>query len=74
MAAAAAAFTAGDLEGTVQNAGFAKRIWTGASEVGRNRVLAVVASTAALLLGLWLLIRWYRDRSVRRRTVVVGQS
>jgi hypothetical protein len=74
MAAAAAAFTAGDLEGTVQNAGFAKRIWTGASEVGRNRVVAVGASTAALLLGLWLLVRWYRDRSVRRRTIVVGQS
>jgi hypothetical protein len=74
MAAAAAAFRAGDLEGTVQNAGFAKRIWTGSSEVGRNRVLAVVASTAALLLGLWLIARWYRDRSVRRRSIVVRQS
>jgi hypothetical protein len=74
MGAAAAAFTAGDLEATVQNAGFAKRIWTGAAEVGRNRVVAVGASTAALLLGLWLVVRWYRDRSVRRRAVVVRQS
>jgi hypothetical protein len=74
MGAAAAAFTAGDLEATVQNAGFAKRIWTGATEIGRNRVVAVGASTAALLLGLWLLVRWYRDRSVRRRTFVVRQS
>jgi len=62
------------IEATVQNAGFAKRIWTGAAEVGRNRVVAVVASTAALLLGLWLLVRWYRDRSIRRRAIVVRQS
>ena len=74
MAAAAASFTAGDLRGTVESAALAKQIWVGAAEVGRNRVVAVVLSTSALVLGLWLLVRWYRDRSVRRRSLVPRES
>jgi hypothetical protein len=64
---AAAAFTAGDLRGTVEASSFAKAIWETARDVGRNRVLAVGASLAAVLLGFWLVFRWFRDRSARRR-------
>jgi hypothetical protein len=66
MAAAAAAFTAGDLRATVEDAAFAQQIWAGADEIGRNRVIAAVLSSAALLLGLSLLLRWYRDRRAAR--------
>jgi hypothetical protein len=69
---AAAAFTAGDLRGTVQQSAFARATWTTARDVGRNRLLAVGASLAALLLGGWLLVRWYRDRGVRRRALIIG--
>jgi hypothetical protein len=65
--AAAAAFTAGDLRRTVEASSFAKAIWETARDVGRSRVLAVGASLAAVLLGLWLVFRWFRDRRVRRR-------
>jgi hypothetical protein len=37
-------------------------------------VVAVVLSTSALVLGLWLAVRWYRDRGVRRRNLVPGES
>jgi hypothetical protein len=67
MAAAAAAFTAGDLRGAVEAAGFAKQIWTGADEIGRNRLVAIGLSLAALIVGVVVAIRWYRDRSSRRR-------
>jgi hypothetical protein len=67
---AAAAFAAGDLEGTVRAASFAQRTWESAPEIGRNRVLAVGASLAALLLATWLVFRWLRDRGNRRRSVV----
>ena len=74
LAAAATAFTAGDLRGTVTSAAIAQQIWAGSESIGRNRLIAVGMSTAALLLGLWLLTRWYRDRRVRRRTLVPGES
>ncbi|HET7473798.1 MAG TPA: hypothetical protein VFJ71_11780 [Candidatus Limnocylindrales bacterium] len=67
MGAAAAAFTAGDLRGTVQSAAFARQIWTGADEIGRNRLVAIVLSLAALVVGVLVAIRWYRDRHSRRR-------
>ncbi|HET7030962.1 MAG TPA: hypothetical protein VFI34_10660 [Candidatus Limnocylindrales bacterium] len=68
MATAAAAFTAGDLRATVESTALARQMWVGADEIGRNRVAAVGFSLAALLLGLWLLGRWYRERRVRRRS------
>jgi hypothetical protein len=74
MGAAAAAFTAGDLQASVEASAYARRIWTTAADVGRNRVLAVGASLAALLVALWLVFRWVRDRGVRRRSLVVGRS
>jgi hypothetical protein len=68
------AFSSGDLQASVESSAFAKRVWSSAEEIGRNRILAAGASLAAVALGLWLLIRWYRDRGVRRRSVVVGQG
>jgi hypothetical protein len=64
---AAASFTAGDLRATMAGSSYAKAIWSSAAEIGRNRIAAAVALTAALLLGSWLLTRWYRDRVTRRR-------
>jgi len=64
---AAAAFTSGDLRGTVEASSLARATWATARDVGRNRVVAVGASLAAVLLGTWLLFRWFRDRRVRRR-------
>jgi hypothetical protein len=64
---AASAFAAGDLRGTVEASALAEATWTTADDVGRNRVLAVTATLGALLLGSWLLVRWYRDRGLRRR-------
>src|SRR5439155_3200754 len=71
---AAAAFRDGDLQASVEAAAYAKRIWTTAPEIGRNRALAVGGSLAAALLGLWLVFRWLRDRSVRRRPMVARQG
>ncbi|HEX5825614.1 MAG TPA: hypothetical protein VFY18_14240 [Candidatus Limnocylindrales bacterium] len=64
--AAALAFAAGELEATVQDSALAEATWRTARDIGRNRVIAVTASLAALLLGGWLLFRWFRDRKVRR--------
>jgi hypothetical protein len=73
LAKAASAFAGGDLPGSAESAAYAKKIWTTAAEVGRNRVLAVGASLAAILLAGWLVVRALRDRSVRRRSLVVPE-
>ena len=70
---AATAFTAGDLPASVESAAYAKKIWTTAADIGRNRVLSVGASLAAILLGGWLALRSIRDRKVRRRSMAVRQ-
>jgi hypothetical protein len=62
LEAAATSFEAGDLKGTVEAAAYAQKIWTTAGDVGRNRLIAVVGTLSALLLGVWLLVRWLRDR------------
>jgi len=72
IATAVAAFAAGDLGASVEASAYARTIWTTAADVGRSRVVAVGAILAALLVGSWLLFRWWRDRTVRRRSVVVG--
>jgi hypothetical protein len=64
---AAAAFTTGDLRRTVEASSLARATWTTARDVGRNRVVAVSASLAAVLLAVWLVFRWFRDRHGRRR-------
>lgn len=67
LAGAATSFTAGDLRATMAASSYAKAIWSTAAEIGRNRIAAAVALTAAVLLGSWLVTRWYRDRGTRRR-------
>jgi hypothetical protein len=74
MGTAAEAFASGDLRASVASSAYARQIWSTAGEIGRNRLLAVGASLAALLLATFLVIRWYRDRGVRRRSLVVGRS
>jgi hypothetical protein len=64
---AAATFATGDLQASVQDSALAKATWTTARDIGRNRVVAITASLAALLLGTWLVFRWFRDRGARRR-------
>jgi hypothetical protein len=64
---AADSFSAGDLQASVESSAYARKIWTTAAEVGRNRVLAIGSSLAALLLAGWLLLRGIRERSIRRR-------
>ena len=71
---AASAYTAGDLQASVQDSALAKATWTTARDIGRNRVIAVSASLAALLLGGWLLFRWFRDRGVRRRPAMARRG
>lgn len=65
------AFSSGDLRASVEASAYARTIWTTAAEVGRNRALAIGGSLAALLIAGWLTLRGIRDRSVRRRSVVV---
>ncbi|HET7703695.1 MAG TPA: hypothetical protein VFK35_09855 [Candidatus Limnocylindrales bacterium] len=72
LATAAEAFAAGDLEASVESAGYARGTWESAFTVGRNRVIAIVGTLGALLLGSWLAFRWARDRSLRRRSIVTG--
>jgi hypothetical protein len=74
LAQSASAFASGDLPASVQDSAFAKAIWTSARDTGRNRVLAVTASLAALLLGAWLLLRWFRDRAIRRRLAMAHRG
>jgi hypothetical protein len=74
LSRAAEAFRAGDLKASVEASAYARLIWTTAGEIGRNRILAVGGSLAALLIGAWLVIRWFRDRGVRRRSLVVGRG
>ncbi|HUQ78871.1 MAG TPA: hypothetical protein VM427_08405 [Patescibacteria group bacterium] len=71
---AAAAFGAGDLRGTVEAAAFARTTWRTAGDIGRNRVVAIVASLAAILLGGWLALRWLHDRGLRRRSVMTREG
>ena len=64
---AAGSFTAGDLATSVSLSAYAHQVWATAADVGRNRVLAAGASLAAIVVGLWLVRRWRRDRAIRPR-------
>jgi hypothetical protein len=72
LASAAADFAAGDLQKTVAESSFAAAVWRSAETVGRNRVLALAGSLGALIVGSWLVWRWYRDRGTRRRVRRAG--
>jgi len=71
---ASTAFTAGDLRTMVQDSAVARATWTSARDIGRNRLIAVLASLATVIVGGWLIVRAYRDRSLRRRTLIVGRG
>ncbi len=71
---AAAAFAAGDLRGTVEASALARATWESAGQIGRNRIVAVMGSLGALLVGGWLVSRWYRDRRVRRRPAMARRG
>ena len=71
---AADSFAAGDLRASVESSAYAEKIWTTAAEIGRNRVLAMGGSLAALLLAGWLLLRGLRDRSIRRRSLMAHRG
>jgi len=68
------AFTSGDLQASVESSAYARQIWTTAGEIGRNRVLAVSASLGAVLVAVWMLLRGLRDRSIRRRSLIVREG
>ena len=67
IAAARTAFAAGDLDATVRHAETAKAIWTGAPDVGRDRVASGVGLGIAVFLLGWLIVsrivRWRRGRT-----------
>jgi hypothetical protein len=74
LGAAADSFAAGDLQASVEKSAYAAKIWTTAGEIGRNRILAVGALLAALLLASWLIMRTIRDRSLRRRPFLIREG
>jgi hypothetical protein len=65
LASARSAFAAGDMPRAVQAADSAQKVWLGAEEIGRNRLLAAVGVALIGLMGLGLFIWRLRER--RRR-------
>ena len=60
-------FTAGDLGGSTEAAGVAAAAWSGAADVGRNRLVGSAAVVLTVLVGLALIVAWLRGRRRRRR-------
>jgi len=71
LASARSAFAAGDLTRAVQEADNARRVWLGAEEIGRNRLLAGVGVALIALMGLGLFVGRLRDR--RRQAPLKGE-
>jgi hypothetical protein len=69
LAEAREAFAAGDLAGAALAADAARSTWAEAAEVGRGRLIGIVAGTLALLLGLLILLALARRSVSRRRRV-----
>lgn len=66
LATARDAFATGDLERSAREALTAESIWQGASEVGRNRLLAGIGIGLLLLLAILLVFSRWRDGRRRR--------
>ena len=66
LAAAKAAFMAGDLESAVSSSDAARSVWTSAEDVGRGRLVSVTALVLALVAALVLFALTIRSR--RRHT------
>jgi hypothetical protein len=60
-------FEAGDLAGSSDAAEIAAIIWSSAENVGRGRLISIVALTLAVLLAIALFVSWLRARRRHRR-------
>jgi hypothetical protein len=60
-------FAAGDLAGSSDAAEIAAIVWSSAENVGRGRLVSIVALTLAVLLAIALFIGWLRARRRHRR-------
>jgi hypothetical protein len=60
-------FAAGDLAGSSDAAEIAAIVWSSAEDVGRGRLISIVALTLAVLLAIALFIGWLRARRRHRR-------
>ena len=65
-------FAGGDLNGSAAAAATAAAIWSGAEELGRGRLVSIVALGLAGLLALLLAIAWLRGRRRRHRALGSG--
>jgi hypothetical protein len=72
LAQARTLFAAGDLAGSASEAGRAAAVWSGAEELGRGRLVSIVALTLAGLLALALVGAWLRGRRRRHRALAPG--
>ncbi len=70
LAAAKAAFMAGDLESSVASSDAARSVWTSAEDVGRGRLVSVTALALALVVALVLFVVTIRSRRRRTREAV----
>jgi hypothetical protein len=70
LEAARSAFAAGDLAASVAASDAARTIWTTAADVGRNRLLALLAGGAALLLAVSLVVGKIRSRATVTAAVI----
>jgi hypothetical protein len=63
---AAASFAAGDLAGSAEASTDARFAWEGAREIGRNRVMSILAAALAALIGVGLVVNTIRGFTRRR--------
>ena len=62
-------FAAGDLRGSAASAAMAAAIWSGAEDLGRGRLVSIVALTLAALLAVALIVASLRGRRRRHATL-----
>ena len=66
LAHAAAAFSSGDLRGSVDASAAAYSAWDGAREAGRNRVMTILAAAIAAFVAVALVVNGVRGMAARR--------
>jgi hypothetical protein len=62
-------FATGDLSGSAASAAMAAAIWSGAEDLGRGRLVSIVALTLAALLAIALIVASLRGRRRRHATL-----
>jgi hypothetical protein len=67
-------FATGDLSGSAASAEMAAAIWSGADDLGRGRLVSIVALTLAALLAMVLIVASLRGRRRRRATLAATQD